>query len=332
MTQIALDDAPAQVAQTLAHRRWPASNRRMSFGLMVPLGEASHFGGLEAPTFAQILGLTRAADAAGVEIAWFADHFSAPVSKDLDRERGCWEAFTLMAALAGATRDLPIHYGPLVACATFRNAGLLARMTETIDAASDGKFILGLGAGWHLPEYQAWDYPFDHRVSRFEELIHVVAQLLREGESTFSGTYVHTADAHNRPAGPRAGRGGAPILIGSTGDRMLDILARYADGWNSGWEHDIEALRPKVAKLDAACRAVGRDPETVVRTMGANLELDGAFHRRGPAVLSGSDDEIVARFLAFRDFGCDHFVVGLDPCTEEGIAHLGRLIAQVDQA
>ncbi|HEV2528831.1 MAG TPA: LLM class flavin-dependent oxidoreductase [Thermomicrobiales bacterium] len=324
-------DASTLVAQTTAHNRWPESKRKMSFGAMVPLGEASHMGGMEAPTFDRILELVRASNDAGVEIAWFADHFSSPASADLDRERGCWEAFTLMGALAGATRDLPIAYGPLVACATFRNPGLLARMTETLDAASNGKFILGLGAGWHRPEYDAYDYPFDHRVSRFEEVIHVVHQMLREGESTFEGRWVRTADAHNRPAGPRAATGGAPLLIGSSGDRMLNILARYADAWNTGWEHEIEAVRPNFEKLDAACRAVGRDPQSVVKTVGANVGLEGATGRRGK-MLTGSDDEIVTRFVEFRDFGCDHLIVGLDPFTPEAVAHLGRLIAQVDNA
>ncbi len=324
-------DTDAQVAQTTAHRRWPRSSRKMSFGLMVPLGEGSHYGGAAAPSFDQIHATVRAADAAGVEIAWFADHFSVPPSTDMDRERGCWEAFSLMAGLAGATKDLNIAYGPMVACATFRNAGLLARMTETIDEISGGRFILGLGAGWHRPEYDAYDYPFDHRVSRFEEIIHVIAGMLREGGSTFGGQYTRTADAHNRPAGPRAATGGAPILIGSSGDRMLDILARYADAWNTGWQHEIDAVRANFAKLDAACKAVGRDPKSVVRTVGGNVGLDGATGRRGQ-MLTGSDDEIATRLVAFRDFGTDHFIVGLDPATPESVAHLGRIIRQVDRA
>jgi alkanesulfonate monooxygenase SsuD/methylene tetrahydromethanopterin reductase-like flavin-dependent oxidoreductase (luciferase family) len=331
MAEATRADVSTQVAQTVAHRRWPESKRTMSFGLMVPLGEGSAYGGTDAPSFDQILEVVRGADAAGVEIAWFADHFSVPPSKDMDRERGCWEAFSLMAGLAGATRDLGIAYGPMVACATFRSAGLLARMTETIDEISGGKFILGLGAGWHRPEYDAHDYPFDHRVSRFEEIIHVVSQMLREGGSTFSGQYTQTDGAFNRPAGPRAASGGAPILIGSSGDRMLDILARYADAWNTGWEYEIDAVRDNFAKLDAACEKVGRDPNSVVRTVGGNVGLEGATGRRGK-MLTGSDDEIVARFIEFRDLGTDHFIVGLDPATPDAVTHLGRLIAQFDKA
>ena len=324
-------DAASLVAQTIAHRRWPESKRTMSYGMMVPLTEGSHMGGTAAPGFDRILELVRASDAAGVEIAWFADHFQVPAAGDFDRERGCWEAFTLMAALAGATRDLGIAYGPMVACATFRDPGLLARMTETLDEASGGKFILGLGAGWHRPEYDAYGLPFDHRVSRFEEIIHIVHQMLRTGESTFSGRYFSTSGARNVPASPRAATGGAPILIGSSGDRMLNILARYADAWNTGWEHEIDGVRSNFEKLEAACRAVGRDPKSVVKTVGANVGLPGATGRRGK-MLTGSDDEIVSRFVEFRDFGCDHLIVGLDPFTPEAVAHLGRLIAQVDNA
>ena len=320
----------ADVATTTAHRRWPESKRRMSLGLMVPLGEGSAFGGLDAPGYEQILEIVRAADAAGVEIAWFADHFSSPPNSEIDRERGCWEAFTLMAGLAGATRDLGIHYGPLVTCGGFRNPGLLARMTETLDEVTGGKFVLGLGAGWHQPEYDAWDYPFDHRVSRFEDTISIVAELLRDGKSTYAGTYASTNGATNTPRGPRAATGGAPLLVGSQGERMLGILARHADAWNVGWQHEVEAVRPAMAKLDAALAAAGRDPKSVVRTISGNVGLDGATGRRG-SMLTGSDDAIATRLAEFRGAGIDHFVVGLDPATPESVAHLGRIIARYDQ-
>lgn len=319
----------ADIDKTTAHRRWPESKRKMSIGLMVPLGEIGAFGGEGAPGFTQILDIVHAAAEGGVEIGWFADHFSYPPNADTDRERGSWDAFTLMAALAGATRDLDIAYGPLVACATFRNPGLLARMTETLDDVSGGKFILGLGAGWHKPEYDAYGYPFDHRVSRFEEIITIVAEMLRDGKSTFSGQYVQTDGAENRPRGPRAATGGAPLMIGSSGDRMLSILARYADAWNTGWEHEVDAVRPQFTKLDAALDAAGRDRASVVRTVAGNVGLEGATGRRGP-MLTGSDDEIADRLAEFRDFGVDHYIVGLDPCTPESVAHLGRIIARYD--
>jgi alkanesulfonate monooxygenase SsuD/methylene tetrahydromethanopterin reductase-like flavin-dependent oxidoreductase (luciferase family) len=159
----------------------------MSFGIMLPVGEGSTFGD-PAPTFVEMLEMVRAASSAGFEFVWLADHFSGPPVSSFPAERHSWEAMTMMAGLAAATRDLDIHYGPLVACTSFRNPGLLAKIAEAIDEISGGKFVLGLGAGWHKPEFDAYGYPFDHRVSRFEEAIAIIASLLREGHSTFSGT------------------------------------------------------------------------------------------------------------------------------------------------
>lgn len=318
------------MAEQVTMGRWPESKRPMSFGIMLPVGEGSTFGD-PAPTFAEMLEMVRAADAAGFEFAWLADHFHVPPAPGFDRERHTWEAMAMMAGLAAATRDLAIQYGPLVACTSFRSPGTLANMAEAIDEISGGKFVLGLGAGWHKPEYDAYGYPFDHRVSRFEEAITIIASLLREGRSTFSGTYYQTREAELKPRGPRAASGGAPIMVGSSGDRMLGILAKHADAWNTSWLHELDDIKPLIAKMEAAMEKAGRDPQTVVRTIGTNIGLDGATGRRG-AMLTGSEDEITARILEIRELGFAHMIVGLDPCTPETLARFGEIIAKVDAA
>lgn len=311
--------------------RWPASPRKMSFGTILPLGEESAFGA-RTPHFADILEMTRVAEDVGFEVAWIVDHFlfrpeansqfSMPGTSD---ERGVWECFTTMAGLASATER--INIGSLVACTGFRNPALVAKMTETIDDISNGRAILGLGAGWHRPEYDAFGYPYDHRVTRFEEAMKIIQPLLREGRVDYQGEFFQANDAVNRPRGPRPG--GAPILVGSNGERMLRIIARYADAWNTVWHGSAAPIAAEMAAVDAACLEVGRDPKSLVRTAGGNIAMPGATGRR-PKPMTGSAEEIAANILEFRELGITHFVAGLDACTPQSLEQFGRVIELVN--
>ncbi len=157
--------------------------------------------------------------------------------------------------------------GTMVLCSSFRNPALLAKMADTVDEISDGRLILGIGAGWNEPEYHAFGYPFDHRTDRFAEALPILSGLLRDGHIDFQGEYYEARDCELRPRGPRPG--GPPIVVGAStaGPRMLDLAARYADGWNTWFSstgNTVAGLLPFLAKVDAACEAVGRDPATLV--------------------------------------------------------------------
>ena len=119
--------------------------------------------------------------------------------------------------------------GTLVMCTGFRNAALLAKMAATLDHVSGGRLILGIGAGWHEPEYEAFGYPYDHRVGRFEEALTVITDLIRHGRADLAGTYVTARDALLLPPA----RPDLPILVASKGPRMQDLTARHADAWNA---------------------------------------------------------------------------------------------------
>jgi alkanesulfonate monooxygenase SsuD/methylene tetrahydromethanopterin reductase-like flavin-dependent oxidoreductase (luciferase family) len=300
---------------------WPAQSKQMSFGLLLPMGEGTAFG----PTvrFEDLVEMTVAAEESGFDIAWYIDHF---VFRMEGEERGVWECWTMMAGAAARTSRIGI--GSLVACTGFRNPGVIAKMTEAIDEISGGRFILGLGAGWHQPEYDMYGFPFDHRVTRFEEAMEIIHPLLRTGAATVEGRFSSADDAVNRPRGPRPE--GAPILVGSSGERMLRIIARYADAWNTVWHAEASAVAPLMAQVDEACREVGRDPQTLVRTAGGNIALDGATGVR-PGPISGSDEEIAATLREFRDLGITHFVCALDPCTPETIRGFQRIIDLVGE-
>ena len=137
------------------------------------------------------------------------------------------------------------------------NPAILAKMAATLDAISGGRLILGLGAGWHEPEFAAFGIPFDHRVDRFEEALQIIVPLLRTGQVDFEGRYYRAANCELRPRGPR--ESGPQILIGAEGPRMLRLAARYADAWNTCWLGQPGALATPYAQMLAACADEARD-------------------------------------------------------------------------
>lgn len=301
---------------------WFESERPMSLGLMMPVGEGSHFG--PTPRFTDLVEMAQAAREAGFEAIWFADHFLFEDAED-GSVRGVWEVFSMMAAVAAAVPDVQI--GSLVACTGFRNPALIAKTAESIDEISDGRFILGLGAGWHKPEYDAFGYPWDHRVSRFEEGIQIMQQMLRDGSATLDGKFFQAENAVNQPRGPRSN--GAPILVGSSGDRMLGIIARHADAWNTVWHGDTSRIPELMAKVDAACVEAGRDPKSLIRTAGGNISMGEHLGRR-PNAFDGSVEEKAQHLHSFRELGLAHFVCGLDACTPDTISAFGDVIQRFD--
>jgi alkanesulfonate monooxygenase SsuD/methylene tetrahydromethanopterin reductase-like flavin-dependent oxidoreductase (luciferase family) len=312
--------------------RWPSSTRRMSLGVILPIGEGSAFGG--TPRFTDILEMTRVAEAVGFDAVWIIDHFIFRLEPDNDfnmpsdqNERGLWECFTTVSGLASATERIQI--GSLVACTGFRNPGLVGKMSETIDDISGGRFILGLGAGWHKPEYDMFGYPFDHRASRFEDAMAIVEPFLHAGRADYEGPFFQAKNAVNRPRGPRPA--GVPILVGTGGERMLRITARYADAWNTVWHKDPAAVEPLMQAVDTACREVGRDPKTLVRTAGGNVAMAGYLGAR-PDPIEGDNEAIAQTVLGFREQGMQHFIAGLDPCTPRSIEQFGRVIEMIDAA
>jgi alkanesulfonate monooxygenase SsuD/methylene tetrahydromethanopterin reductase-like flavin-dependent oxidoreductase (luciferase family) len=295
---------------------WPTLKASSTLGINIPNSERNHFYG--TPYWSDMIAMSERAAEAGFEILWFDDHFSFP---DEDGGlRGQWDAFTLMAAIAARVPDVQI--GPMVACTAYRNPGVIAKMTEMIDEISGGRFILGLGAGWQKDEYRQFGFQFEPRVSQFEEALKIIHGLLRDGEADFQGEFFQANQAKNLPRGPRPD--GAPILIGSSGERMLRLLARYADAWNTGGGSP-EAVRKNVAKLEAACTAEGRDPATVVKTASVEFAMEG-FNEDSKGVLQLDDDGKLAKLNELKDLGFDHTYLRLKPTTPETIAALAPVV------
>ena len=300
--------------------------RRMKIGLSLSLSERSLNG--QTPTYRDVQAMAQEAERIGCDSVWMADHLlSRFPGQD---ESGQWEVFSFLAALAANTSRIAL--GPLVACTSFRNPALLAKIADSLDEISQGRFILGLGAGWHEPEYKAFGYPFDHRASRFEEALQIIVPLLREGHVDFKGTYYQAENCVLRPRGPSGGR--LPIWIGARRPRMLDLVARYADAHNAVWHVDTATLVAEFDDLHAACARVGRDPATIEHTAGTIVRLlaPGEAPRPDDKSIQGTPEEVAAALRRFAEVGVQHLVVILQPRGVEVIQRFARVLALLDAA
>lgn len=288
----------------------------MKIGVVLPLAE-DEWG--RAAGWAELRARAIQAEAAGLDSVWVYDHLLHRFAgKPLV---GFWESWTVLSAVSAVTSR--VELGTTVLCAGFRNPALLANMAITLDAVSDGRLILGLGAGWHEPEFDAFGIPFDRRVSRFEEALQIIRPLLRTGAVDFTGTYHRAQECVIQPAGPRRD---IPLLIASFGPRMMRLTARYADLWNTDWLGPVQHLAERRAALDAACHAEGRDPVTLGITGGVTIgypdvgPLPGWMASDPSAYITGSSAEVGAKLAAYARLGVQHIIANVYPFTEAAVA------------
>lgn len=283
--------------------------------------------------WAELREMATTAERIGLDSLWVGDHL---LYRYEDRPpRGPWEAWSTLAALAAVTER--VELGPLVASTSFHNPAMLAKQAATIDEISGGRLILGLGAGWNRVEYDAFGFPYDHRVSRFEEAFTIIRELLTTGRSSFKGHYHLLADAELLPRGPRAD--GPPLMVGSIGERMMWITMPHVQAWNAWFAwfgNSPDRYRTLRDRVDAACRQVGRDPAEVERTVALLVALPGAQGRQlgdvsesEPEVepIDGDPATLVPTLRAFAEEGVGHVQLVLDPITVESIAALEPTVA-----
>lgn len=273
--------------------------------------------------------MARAAEEVGFDSIWVGDHL---LYRDDGRpERGPWEAWTLLAALATVTER--VHLGPLVACTAFHVPSVLAKVAATVDEVSGGRLVLGLGAGWNAIEFRAFGIPFDHRASRFEEAFEIVRRLLAGERVTFQGRFHHVEGAVLLPRPARR----PPLMVGSTGDRVLDITLPHCDAWNTWYEfygNTPEGFAKDNAKATAFAERAGRDPGEIVRSASVLVVLDRSSKDRPPVEgvvpLEGPVDRIVGGLRDFAEAGADEAILILSPITETSIRALGEALAALD--
>jgi len=296
------------------------TGRRMKLGVIVQQVETGLDG--RTPRFGDIKELAVTAEAVGFDSFWLPDHF---IFRPHEPEQlGVWEVFTFLSGLASATSKIVL--GPLVVSSLFRLPTLLAKMADSLDEISDGRFILGLGAGNWEAEHTMFGYPFDHRVGRFEEAIQIIAPLLREGAVDFHGRYYQATNCVLRPRGPSPS--GPPIWVGTRGDRMLRIAAKYADAYNAIWPNTPAQVRAQRERLLAACRDVGRDPATFDLTIGTHVHLpENGQPVADDRAISGTYEEIAAQLQAFADLGVNHATIMFrNDISRRTIEEFGRVL------
>jgi alkanesulfonate monooxygenase SsuD/methylene tetrahydromethanopterin reductase-like flavin-dependent oxidoreductase (luciferase family) len=201
---------------------------------------------------------------------------------------------------------------------------------------SDGRLILGLGSGLFEEELRTFGYPWEQRVSRFEEALKIISTLLREGQIDFEGQYYTMRNAELRPRGPRTH--GPPIMIGAlaSGPRMLRLTAQYADFWNvhpwgPGSVRRPEQIAPLRDAVDEACRKVQRDPATLLRTVTVDVDLTGRASPGADQPIVGSPVEIAETLRAFSREGISHIQVGLTPRTLAGLEAFAPVLEALDR-
>ena len=275
----------------------------------------------------EYLAIARAAEEGGFDSIWLGDHL---LYRDDGRpERGPWEAWTLLAALAAATERARL--GPLVACAGFHPPGLIAKMAATIDEVSGGRFVLGLGAGWNEPEFRAFGIPYDHRVSRFEEAFAIVRGLLGGERVTVAGRFWHTHDAVLLPQPARR----VPLMIGSNGPRVLGIALPHVDAWNTWFEdygNSPAGFAALNERISAAAREAGREPERIARSACVLVAIEGRAGERPANVppVAGPPERIAAHLRELAAAGADEAILVVDPIDERAVRALADVVARVN--
>jgi F420-dependent oxidoreductase-like protein len=243
--------------------------------------------------------IIRATEDLGYESLFRSDHFFS-LSGPHDREA----LETFISFVLVAEESSRIRFGPLVASMTFRHPSLLARMAAQIDVLSGGRFVLGVGAGWNVPEHEAFGIhfpPVRERMDRLEEGIQVIRTLWGDGPASFEGRYYTLKDVESYP---KPAQSPAPLLVGGSGEkRTLRIVARYADEWNAVGLN-VEAYRAKKEVLLRHCEAEGRDPATIARSMMAGFVIGrdrqevhahlGRIAEYLPALARGDAEETLA--------------------------------------
>ena len=311
-------------------------NRRTKVGLMVPIMEKT----TGSRSWTEIRDIAQLAESIGFDSLWAPDHFLYKLEND-EPAKGCWECWSVISALAACTETVEI--GTIVLAMGFRNPALLAKMADTVDEISGGRLVLGLGAGYHKFEYDAFGYPFDYKYSRFAEGLEIIHGLLKNGHVDFQGKFYSARECELKPRGPRAD--GPPIMIGSKGPKMLKLMARYGDIWNGFWDdvgNSAKGYAQLLPRIDGACEAAGRDPKTLERTVTVliadataepwweDMPFDNDNDLGALKPLHGSPEEIAVSMREFVDLGVSSIQIHLDPCTPQSVERLAPVLEAFD--
>jgi F420-dependent oxidoreductase-like protein len=310
----------------------------MKFSIFLPSGFAQEFRGFDDPVdaYEQIVEIAKTADDAGYEALMCPDHLTTiPPSHEV-----LFDAWTMITGLARETSR--VRLGQLVTANSYRNPALQAKMASTLDVVSRGRLTFGIGAGWWEPDYIQYGYEFGTAGQRLDwlgEAVQIILAMWTEKETTFEGKYYQVRGAVNEPKGVQ--RPHIPMMIAGGGEKKtLRLVAQYGDACNI--MDSPEAARQKFAVLRQHCADVGRDYETINRTVttaaiiadtdaearalippGSEFAFPGDLGSYG---LIGTADTIKKRIVAFEDAGVQELVIGFqDPTSVQQVTRFAEL-------
>lgn len=300
--------------------------RSFQIGLVMPLAQ---FGPERTTTrWSEIREMAVLAEAVGFDTVWVPDELlwrSEGVPP-----QGVWEGVAMAGAVAAVTSTVTV--GTWVLSALHRNAGITAKVAETLDEISGGRLIFGLGAGHSWPgQARTFGLPEDHIFARFEEALEIIVPLIRTGRADFEGTWHAARDLLQQPVGPRPGS--IPLLIGGNGPKGQRHAVRHADIWSAYVEEraHVDEMAPRIASMEAICAEEGRDPASIGRSVGLSVRpLSPAGER--PDVLSGSAQEIADAFRTFETAGYTRLEIMFGPGTMAALEALAPILEQFDAA
>jgi alkanesulfonate monooxygenase SsuD/methylene tetrahydromethanopterin reductase-like flavin-dependent oxidoreductase (luciferase family) len=260
----------------------------------------------------ELRAIAQAAERHGYDSIWAGDHML--YRGDGREERGPWDAWTTLAALAASTER--VRLGPLVAATAFHLPGVVARMAAAIDEISGGRFVLGLGTGWNEPEFRAFGIPFDYKVARFEEAFEIIRRLLAGERVTISGRYHAVEDAVLLPP-PRSR---VPLMVGSAGPRVVAAAAPHADWWNC-WYSWYGNTPSGFAELSGRFEGGFKRSACVLVALDGGADERPSEHDAPPVAVT----ELPRHLDELADAGAVEAILVLDPIDESSI----RTVAEV---
>lgn len=274
----------------------------MRIGLILQVDDK---GGNLVPRWSDIVTQAAAAEEIGFDLVVLADALT-------EGESSYWEAMSLAGALAASTTRIGISHS--VINAPMRPPALVARAAQTLDEISNGRYTLGIGAGNTPDDYRMFGVEADPRYSRFEETLEVIRALLREQSVDFDGRYQTARADRFAPTGPRPRT--IPINVAAGGPKMISLTARLADEWNwwAGAKGPVDHLEQIIEQLDGAIDDVGRDPESLVRTLDLySFDPLGVVTDPPAHLLSGPPEDLADSLSSLDRFGIDEVRVDLAP-------------------
>jgi alkanesulfonate monooxygenase SsuD/methylene tetrahydromethanopterin reductase-like flavin-dependent oxidoreductase (luciferase family) len=286
-------------------------------GLVLPMFESPQSG--DKPPWATIVAMARRAEAIGFDTVWIPDELLWRVPS-WPGPRGWWECMSMAGAVSASTSTITV--GTWVASALHRNPGLTVKSAETLDEISNGRFLLGLGAGHAGDQGATFGYPEDKTVSRYEEALEIIVPALRGETVSQDGKYHRARQLEIRPRGPRPGR--IPLMLGGHGPRTMRLAAQYADIWSAfATESSLPKwFEPMLGQIEEACLGEGRDPGTLGRSIGVFVEPtdERSAEDDGFGVpIAGSPAEIAETISQFGEIGVTRVELILWPGNEESL-------------